>query len=750
MSDVSQKESKRLDNFSDMQMDLLWETDGDLNITYILQSRNFGNKIALGTNLHKIIRELDGNPDSWNELTTALAEQAPINAIRVQFFNGDVTIQSEVQLQPVTKDGKFSGYRGILKDISQIVNLENELELAHKHFEILFENNPAYTSITKIENFTYENVNESFLAFHNRDKSDFLGQTSLTVTHWENPDIIKDIAATLLHDETPCEHTSRIADASGMIRSSRSKVVLLPHPDNPRLLVFSSDIRGELAEEELVTKNELLNVILESMLQGVSLLDDNLDLVFCNTRVLELLDFPEELRKPGTKFKDFMRFNAMRGEYGPGNIEELVNERYELAKQFKSHKFDRSRDDGTVLEIEGHYIPNVGFLTTYTDITNRVEAEQEIRENEKLLREIIDSVPFAFSLWNAEMELVLTNSVWSEWFPEFQNLTQIGVNIEDQIRKGLEVGYISAGNEQTESYIARRIADFRNPPDDRMELQEYGNRWLHVINKKLSSGAIVGIRIDVTESHNRDAQLLQAQKMEAVGQLTGGIAHDFNNLLAVILGNAEMLEEEYIRVNHHSSHQISAILRSAIRGSELTQRLLSFSRKFDLSPKLMNLNSIIEELMVLLKSSIGESITIKTEMQDDLWQCFIDPGQMENCLINLCLNARDAMPDGGELIITTKNVRLDNDIFKLEEDAVSGDFVKLSVYDNGEGIPAENLEQVFEPFYTTKEVGKGSGLGLSMVFGFVKQSNGYLSVESQSGKNTTFNLFLPRDHRQDK
>ncbi len=232
-----------------------------------------------------------------------------------------------------------------------------------------------------------------------------------------------------------------------------------------------------------------------------------------------------------------------------------------------------------------------------------------------------------------------------------------------------------------------------------------------------------GIGFDRTGEVNMEEKLIQAQKMEAVGQLTGGVAHDFNNLLAVIQGN---------------------LLRMTTRGAELTQSMLAFSRKQELHPKSFQLNEQIYGMIKILQSTLGETISIKVQCDEDLWACSADPGQVENALLNLALNARDSMPDGGSLTIETRNVYLDDDYAGAQTELEPGNYLMLAVSDTGTGIPAEALQHVFEPFYTTKETGKGTGLGLSMIYGFAKQSGGHANIYSEPGHGTTAKIYLPR------
>jgi PAS domain S-box-containing protein len=235
--------------------------------------------------------------------------------------------------------------------------------------------------------------------------------------------------------------------------------------------------------------------------------------------------------------------------------------------------------------------------------------------------------------------------------------------------------------------------------------------------------------------------LRQSQKMEAVGQLTGGVAHDFNNLLAVIMGNAELILESIDDPDDPVLQLAEAVERAASRGAELTQHLLAFSRKQALVPKTIELTKELEGLSRILSRALGETFDVEIIKPTDLWSALVDSSQLENALLNLALNARDAMPAGGRVTIEASNVVASED---GDIDLAPGPYVLLAITDNGVGMEAEMIEHAFEPFYTTKDVGKGTGLGLSMVFGFAKQSNGHVCVESEVGVGTTVKLYLPK------
>ena len=520
---------------------------------------------------------------------------------------------------------------------------------------------------------------------------------------------------------------------------------------------------------------------LDHLQEAISIFDQGLRLMVWNRRFLELLDFPPELIQVGLPFDELMRFNARRGEYGEGDPEALVAERVRLARRFESHCFERIRPDGTVLEVRGQPISGGGFITIYQDITARKRAEasllehhlqlearvaertaellalneqfaQEIeerkaidaalRESESRIRLITDTVPVLIGYLDADRRYQFVNQKYAEWFgvpaETFLGRT-FGEVLEPALARRLQARVGEALNGRS-THLEYELAT----PGGRMYVRAYFIP--HVPQRVQAEAGAVGCFVlteDLTEYRQAQMALNQAQKLKAVGQLTGGIAHDFNNLLTVILGNLASVEES-LRDQPEHYKAVGTAMNAARRGADLTRRLLAFSRRQTLQPCLLSPRQQLPEIAELLKRTLGASIELETATDEAVWTIQVDPGQLTNAVLNLAFNARDAMPDGGRLRIEARNVTLDRAYAGRYPDVVPGDYVRLTVADTGTGMTPEVLEQAFEPFFTTKGLGAGTGLGLSMVYGFVQQSGGHVRIRSQLGGGTSVELYLPR------
>lgn len=382
-----------------------------------------------------------------------------------------------------------------------------------------------------------------------------------------------------------------------------------------------------------------------------------------------------------------------------------------------------------IFDREGHVVREIGVCQDITDM----------KRAETLLARALDVIPVLFALFDADDKLVVCNQKYRDFYETETIPITPGISFETIIRSaGNAVGVGGPGG-NVELWVQQCLSR-RQVPIKSFEYQRGDGEWVELNDHCLEDGSVFTVAVVMTERRRVQDELRQAQKMEAVGQLTGGVAHDFNNLLGVILGNAEILEEEIGK----SQPEVQAILRSGQRGAELTQRLLAFSRRQPLHPSALSPAELVENMHQLLKRTLGEAIKIDVDVPADLWKVNADEGQLENALLNLALNARDAMPDGGTLRIAVANAPMKKSEKGGLVEVTPGDYVSLTVSDTGSGMPADMLEHVIEPFFTTKDVGEGSGLGLSMVYGFTKQSGGDIYIESRLGAGTRVTLFLPR------
>jgi len=475
-------------------------------------------------------------------------------------------------------------------------------------------------------------------------------------------------------------------------------------------------------------------------------LDRNWRIIDVNGRWLELLgrNRDDVIGRSIAEFQESSGAAERLSRFGeilaPGELED-VHLRYlkksgEVVDAFETTTIER---DGT-----GGFVRAISIVV---DVSGRLRAEDAVRREQQLSQLLAESstdgiigvdTDFRLTVWNQAMEAmsdvprgaVLGRNVF-DLRPDLA-----GTPADTALRAALQGRKTSLHN--------RNVAFPRTGQGGSFDADFAP---LYASDRSVI-GALVFVR-DVTERQRMERQLRQAQKMEAVGQLTGGIAHDFNNLLTVVLGNVDMLRRclamtDISRNNLDMAKAASAAVRAAERGAQLTQRLLAFSRQQPLEPVAVDPNKLVAGISDLLRRTLGEGIAIETILAGGIWRTLVDPNELENAILNLALNARDAMPGGGKLTIETANAFLDEDYARAHEDVAAGQHVLIAVSDTGVGMSKDVADKAFEPFFTTKEVGQGTGLGLSQVYGFVKQSGGHVKIYTEPGEGTTVKIYLPR------
>lgn len=424
--------------------------------------------------------------------------------------------------------------------------------------------------------------------------------------------------------------------------------------------------------------------------------------------------------------------------------EALLEERFKRIAEEGETQFEveHFRKDGSTFPLEVlakriEWEGDAAILSIATDITERAKAEMQIRESESLYRYLFDAHTVVKLLVDPDTGDIIDANASAVDYYGWPRQTLLSKKIFDLNTLSVEKTKLkmeqARKGEQTHFEFRHRRAD-----GSERNVEVFSNAI--VIKGKQYLYSIIH---DVTNRHYLEEQLRQSQKMDAIGRLAGGVAHDFNNMLSVIIATVELTLSS-VEQNTPIYEDLLEINSAAQRSAELTRQLLGFSRKQVIKPRILNLNKVVEDQKKMLERLIGEDIHIKLTLNEDLWNVFADPAQMDQVLTNLSVNARDAIGGVGTLSITSDNVLLAEGQSLYEMPIKSGEYVLLSITDTGHGMDAETIEHIFEPFFTTKDQGEGTGLGLATVYGIVKQNNGFMHVDSEPEQGTTFKIYLPR------
>ncbi len=567
-----------------------------------------------------------------------------------------------------------------------------------------------------------------------------------SITHPDDLDTDRDQVRQLL-DATASGYRMEkrcLRKADGIVWVELDVALIRDHANRPLNLVLHLDeVTARKQADELLRGAEqrfrslvsnLPGVVYRSTMSAAGAIRDT----YVSPHVTGMLGVsPEALAQGGLRLIDFVH---------PDDLDRMLKAMGRCAKKLSPTSIELrkiTKPAGVVRWWNVHMTPRLGsdgaveFDSIALDITDHKAAEDRLRLRERALDSISQAIIVADAS-RPDFPVIYVN-------PAFERLT--GYGAEEAIGRNCRFLQGTATDPATVARI--RAALFEGQPfhgeivNHRKDGATFYNE-LSITPVRDPAGRLthfVGVVADVTARHNLEAQLRQALKIEAVGKLTGGVAHDFNNLLMVAHGNLELLSEALATGDTRVGEFVDQAQKAVLRGAELTQRLLAFARLQPQRAGAVDVNQLITELAPLLRRTLGEHIQIRISLAEKLWPTAIDRSQAENALLNLAVNARDAMPNGGRLTIATSRMSVDREgLFDLPR----GDYLQISVTDTGEGMPKEVMERAFEPFFTTKEVGKGTGLGLSMVYGFARQAGGHVALSSKPGKGTTVSLYLPR------
>ena len=714
--------------------DWWWEMDAQLRVTFLSErfTELFGIPVSAVVGKHRaeIVRTDDDTPE-WRDHLDDLANHRPYRDFLTTFVDASGVLRPiKISGTPIFgPDGCFRGYIGVGHDLT---------ELRQKELEALREARKLASILEHIDQGVVYFDPDLRVAAYNQPVIQWLQLEDVgNPIGLHHSDIMRRLAERGEFD--PEDKEAAVADRLAMVkaghrlegeRARRDGRVFAyafnPLPEGGGVLTFTDVTQAREREARLARQEAGLRYRFRNL---------PLPVWTYSTRTLGFLDVNDAaIAEYGYTREEFlaMKSEDVCGPAGAARLRKWLDEGRQT--NFEMSHWENRRKDGSIVHVES-FGRDIDFdgeparIAILIDITARKEAEQL---NQRLFETSQDLI-FVTDGYGRFVRVSPSVTRILGWTPE--ELTgRDGAEFADP--EDVEAARVEIRQARRGQQIHNFRARYRHKDGHAVPLL-----WMGVWSETDRRYYFVGR--DMTEIDATEATLRHAQKMEAVGRLTGGVAHDFNNILMVILSNVEALAEE-AQVPQDLHRRIAGIEKVTQRAADLTRQLLAFSRRQALRPEISNLNELVSSTIGLMRRTLGEAIEIEAQLQEELWLVEIDRGQLQAALVNICINSRDAMPGGGKLLVETANVALGADCAQHTADVVAGEYVMINITDSGTGIAPEILERVFEPFFTTKEVGRGTGLGLSMVYGFVRQSNGHVKITSEAGRGTSVRIYLPR------
>lgn len=747
---------------------VVFETDELGNITFTNQMafELFGyneDDLSGGLNIFKLVLPADCERARAAFLRALNSEKSSDEFI-LRRKDGS-TFSAIIQASPIIREGRAVGIRGVVVDITERKRAEEELQTAFSELSGIYKNVPLLMLLLDQER-RVKKVNDAVIQFTGQSFEEVklmrIGEVLRCIHSLEDPKgcgfgplcnecVIRKVVLDIyiyhriqfgVEAAFPLLIQEKEEERWFLINTSPVSI-----GDRINVLICLQDItRLKTIERELRENLETLRAFINSNPETSLLLDGNGRVLLANETFSKRLGRAMEEVIGSCLYDLFPEGISKRRK---DKIEEVF--KTGRAIRFEDHRSGRDYETFIypIFDTEGK-VRNVSILGI--DITERRKMQEDLRRSEERFKKLFNEAPVGYHEYDMDGRITEVNQT---------ELEMLGYSREEMIGHHVWEFVVEEISEET----VRGKLSGNIPAEKSFErtFRKKDGTFLPVLitDKSLrdSGGRLIGIRSalqDISklkeiekERKALEEQLRQSQKMEAIGRLAGGIAHDFNNLLTVIKGYSQ-LSLLGLNMNDPLRESLKEIERSAERASNLIRQLLAFSRKQIMEMKVLNLNFIIHDLEKMLRRIIGEDIEFITHLSENLWNVKTDPGQIEQVIINLVVNARDAMPEGGKITIKTENVVLDEEYAGGHMEVVPGNYVMLSISDTGCGMTKEVMERIFEPFFTTKERGKGTGLGLSVVYGIVKQSGGNIWVYSEPGQGTIFKIYLPKVEEEGK